>query len=102
MRRQIKFLFISLTLCCIAGCERNKNLDIESLASGNYIIRVTSSPLGEPEESLRQRAAEGAVILCRRDGRVAEIKNIKIVADQYSNRIKAEAEFDCAPKRGRN
>jgi len=83
-------------LLLVAGCARERYLDVEPLATGGYSVRATASTMNEPADSASRLALEDAASYCKRIGRDAEIKSVNpLGVNFFGTTASAEVEFDC-------
>ena len=93
-------IFIVAALCALGGCSQ-KLPPLEPLPEGGNLIRASASTLLDPAGAAQARAEQDAVKFCRRDGRLAKVREVKTELNRDFNRETAELVFDCVPVAGR-
>lgn len=85
----------------LAGCTQ-RFIDVEPLPDGGYLVRSSASTLSEPAGTVNSRVTQEATKFCRRDGRIAKVREIKTQTDSLFGKETAEAEFECTSVSGRS
>lgn len=95
MPRIVKLQTVLLSFLLALGCARQNIFDIEPLATGGYLIRANASTWREPVGAANMRATQDAEKFCRREGRMAKIKEVKRSNSEALIMENVEVEFDC-------